>query len=71
MRYSSPSIPASISDEVNDGGMESNSSGTDWPGPENQLGLEQEDQFDLRCDDQLVTLDKKGEINRYEAIAKY
>jgi hypothetical protein len=50
---------------------ESDSSSVEWWGPENQLGLEPGDQFGLRRDDQVVALDKKGEIKHYEAIAKY
>lgn len=64
-RYSSP-IPASIPDEDNDDRMESCSLG-----PQNQLGLEQEDQSGLRSDDNTVALDKKGEIKHHEVIAKY
>jgi hypothetical protein len=49
------SIPSSVPDEnINDSSMESDPSGAQWSGPENQLGLEP--------DDQEVGLDKEGKI---------
>jgi hypothetical protein len=69
-RYSSP-IPSSVPDDDDDiyagkvsetTGVESDpdTSGADWSGPENQLGLEQDDRFDL---DQAVGLDEEGETD--------
>jgi hypothetical protein len=49
----------------------SDSSSVQWWWPENQQGLEQEDRIGLHSDDQAVTLDKKGEIKLYDAIARY
>jgi hypothetical protein len=43
----------------------------EWSGPENQLGLEREDESCLRWDNHAVALDKKGEIKHHELIAKY
>jgi hypothetical protein len=69
-RHSSP-IPSSIPDEDVNGGAETDPSGAEWSGPENQLGLEPDDLFGFRRDDdQAVGLEKKGEIN-YETIVKY
>jgi hypothetical protein len=48
-----------------DSSTESDSSGVDWWAPENQLGLEPEQQ-----NDPLVALDE-GEIKHHEAMAKY
>jgi hypothetical protein len=54
-RKGSSSIPSSIPDEnVDDSSMELDPSGTQWLGPEDQLGLEP--------DDQEVGLDKEGKI---------
>jgi hypothetical protein len=48
-------IPSSVPDKnVNDSSMESDPSGAQWSGPENQLNLEP--------DDQEVGLDKEGKI---------
>jgi hypothetical protein len=66
-RRSSSSIIAFIPDDAMDSCTESDSS---WMGPENQLGLEPGELYDSRWDDDEVALDKKGEIKRYEAIAK-
>jgi hypothetical protein len=43
----------------------------EWLGPENQLGLEREDESYLGWDNHAVALDKKGEIKHHELIAKY
>jgi hypothetical protein len=54
-RKGSSPIPSSIPDEnVDDSSMESDPSGAQWSGPENQLGL--------KPDDQEVGLDKEGKI---------
>jgi hypothetical protein len=60
-KYSSP-IPSSIPDEDvdNDSGTESNPFDADWLGPENQLGLEPDDD-----DDEAVGLDKKGKMIKH------
>jgi hypothetical protein len=48
-------IPSSVPDKnVDDSSMELDPSGTQWSGPEKQLGLEP--------DDQKVGLDKEGKI---------
>ena len=61
-RHSSP-IPSSILNEDvdEDSSTESDPSGAEWSGPENQLGLE--------LDDQAVGLDKRGDIRHHETIA--
>lgn len=58
-------IPSSIPNEDvdEDSSTESDVSGAEWSGPENQLGLEP--------DDQAVGLDKKGDIRHHETIAIY
>jgi hypothetical protein len=63
-KYSSP-IPSSIPDEDinNDSGMELDPSGMEWSGPENQLGLEP--------NNQAVSLDKGGKIKHYKTIVVY
>jgi len=63
-KYSSP-IPSSIPDEDvdNDSRTESDPSGTEWSGPENQLGLEP--------DNQVVGLDKEGEIKHHKTMVIY
>ena len=62
--YSSP-IPSSIpnKDVDNDSSTESDPSGVEWLGPENQLGLEP--------DNQVVGLDKEGKIKHHETIVIY
>jgi hypothetical protein len=53
---------------------ESDSSSEKWGWPENQLGLELEDQSYFRRDDQddeVVALDENGEIEHHEAIPEY
>lgn len=69
--HSSP-IAVFISDDETDSNTESDSSGLEWLGPENQLGLE--DPFRLERDDQ-VEVDKvevdKGEIQQVEETGKY
>ena len=77
-------VASSIPNENMDSTMESDISGAEWSGPQNQLGLDPEypsrfqqdvlqpeDQFGLRRDNEAVALDKKGEINHHEVIAKY
>ena len=63
-KYSSP-IPSSIPDKDvdNDSSTESDPSGAEWLGPENQLGLEP--------DDQAVGLYKEGKIKHHETIVIY
>ena len=63
-KNSSP-IPSSIPDEDinNDSSTELDPSGAEWSGPENQLGLEP--------DDQAVALDKEGKIKHHETIVIY
>jgi hypothetical protein len=63
-KYSSP-IPSSIPDKDidNNSSMESDPSGMEWSGPENQLGLEP--------NNQAVGLDKGGKIKHYETIVIY
>ena len=63
-KYSSP-IPSSISDKDvdNNSSTESDPSGVKWLGPENQLGLEP--------DNQVVGLDKEGKIKHHETIVIY
>ena len=58
-------IPSSIpeKDVDNDSSTESDPSGVEWPGPENQLGLEP--------DNQAVGLDKEGKIKHHETIVIY
>jgi len=73
--YSSP-IPSSIPNEDvdEDSSAESDPSGAEWSGPENQLGLElewlgPENQLGLEPDDQVVGLDKRGDIRHHETTA--
>ena len=83
-RYSSP-IRVFISDESStesdsspittfipientDSSTDLDSFSTEWLWPQNQLGLEPEY---LSGDDQVVALDKKGEIKYHEVIVKY
>lgn len=55
------------SDENTDSSTESDtSSGLEWLGPENQLGLPQEDLLKMERN-----LDKEGEIKHHEGAAKY
>jgi hypothetical protein len=63
-KFSSP-VPSSIPDEDvdHDSGTESDPYGAEWSGPENQLGLEP--------DNQAVGLDKGGKIKHYETIVIY
>ena len=56
----SPDIPTSIHGEDEDNSMESDSSFQEWSGPENQLGLEQ--------DDQINPLDEKGETMHHKEL---
>ena len=63
-KYSSPILSSIPNKDVdNDSSMESDPSSTEWPGPENQLGLEP--------DDQVVGLDKEGKIEHHETIVIY
>ena len=64
---SSP-ITAFIPIENTDSSTDSDSFSMEWLWPQNQLGLEPEY---LSGDDQVVALDKKGEIKYHEVIAKY
>ena len=64
-------------DENVDSTTESDLSGAEWSGPQNQLGLDpeylqQHDEVQLGSpwDDQVVAL-RKGEIKHHEAIVKY
>ena len=63
-RYYSP-IPSSVPDEDvdNDSKTESDPYGAEWPGPENQLGLEPANQA--------VDLDEEGKIKHYETTVIY
>ena len=67
-RYSSPVTAFSDEDMYSSTESDPDSS---WLGPQNQLGLEPEDQFGSRWDDEEEALDNKGEIKHYEAIMKY
>jgi hypothetical protein len=73
LKKNSSPIPSSIPDEDEDiySGTESDPSGAEWSGPENQLGLEPDDLFGFRRADQVVGLDEKGEINYHETILNY
>ena len=61
-------ITAFITDNNTDNSTDSDSFSEEWLWPQNQLGLEPEY---LSGDNQVVALDKKGEIKHHEVIAKY
>jgi hypothetical protein len=67
-RSHSPDIPTSIHGEDEDSNTESDSSCQEWSGPENQLGLEQDNHSSIQQNDQINPLDEKGETMHHKEI---
>jgi hypothetical protein len=70
-RPHSPDIPTSIHGEDEDSSTESDSSNQEWPRPENQLGLEQDDLPAIQQNNEVNDLDENGETMHHKAITIY